>query len=51
LQRGDEDFRLAVDRALSTLYASGDIANVYAKSFGPPSDAVRTFFLWNTMIQ
>jgi len=51
LQRGDEDFRLAVDRALSTLYASGDIANVYAKSFGPPGDAVRTFFLWNTMIQ
>ena len=51
LQRGDEDFRLVVDRGLSALYASGDIGNVYTRSFGAPSEAVRAFFLWNTMIQ
>jgi polar amino acid transport system substrate-binding protein len=50
LPRGDEDFRLLVDRALSKLYAT-DIGGVYAKSFGPPDDAVRTFFKWNTLTQ
>jgi polar amino acid transport system substrate-binding protein len=48
--RGDEDFRLVVDRALSALYAT-DIDSVYAKWFGPPTDAVRTFFKWTTLTQ
>ncbi|HEX3349919.1 MAG TPA: amino acid ABC transporter substrate-binding protein [Acetobacteraceae bacterium] len=34
LRRGDEDFRLAVDRALSRIYRSGDIAPVLRHYFG-----------------
>jgi polar amino acid transport system substrate-binding protein/glutamate/aspartate transport system substrate-binding protein len=36
LRRGDEDFRLAVDRALSRIYRSGEIAKILALSFGAP---------------
>ena len=49
LPRGDEDFRLMVDRSLSVTYATGDIDDVYKKSFGPPSEGVRTFFRWNAL--
>ncbi len=35
LRRGDEDFRLAVDRELSRIYRSGEIAKIFAASFGP----------------
>jgi polar amino acid transport system substrate-binding protein/glutamate/aspartate transport system substrate-binding protein len=48
LPRGDEDFRLAVDRALSHIYRSDVIAAVFAKSFGPqmqPSDTIKTLYL------
>ncbi len=48
LPRGDEDFRLAVDRALSHIYKSGAIAAVFAKTFGPqmqPSDTIKTLYL------
>jgi polar amino acid transport system substrate-binding protein/glutamate/aspartate transport system substrate-binding protein len=34
LPRGDEDFRLAVDRALSHIYRSGEIASVIGRTFG-----------------
>jgi len=34
LRRGDEDFRLAVDRALSQIYRSGEIVTLFATSFG-----------------
>jgi ABC-type amino acid transport substrate-binding protein len=34
LQKGDSDFRLAVDRALSRLYRSGGIATVFTSAFG-----------------
>lgn len=34
LQKGDGDFRLAVDRALSRLYRSGAIATVFTSTFG-----------------
>lgn len=34
LQKGDDDFRLAVDRALSRLYRSGAIATVFTSTFG-----------------
>ncbi len=37
LRRGDDDFRLAVDRALSEIYRSGDMAKLFAASFGPTS--------------
>ena len=48
LARGDEDFRLAVDRALSHIYRSGEIATVFAQTFGneaPPSDTLKTLYL------
>src|SRR5262249_35436170 len=47
LPRGDEDFRLFVDRSLSHLYASGDINQIFSKSFGPkakPSALLQSLF-------
>ncbi len=34
LPRGDGDFRLAVDRALSHIYRSGEIAAIFKRTFG-----------------
>jgi ABC-type amino acid transport substrate-binding protein len=34
MAKGDEDFRLAVDRALSHIYRSGEIATIFARTFG-----------------
>ncbi len=48
LSHGDEDFRLAVDRALSHIYRSGEIAQVFAHTFGAemqPSDTLKTLYL------
>jgi ABC-type amino acid transport substrate-binding protein len=47
--RGDEDFRLAVDRALSRFYRSGGITGVYTDAFGEPDENVITFFRWNAL--
>jgi polar amino acid transport system substrate-binding protein len=44
LRRGDEDFRLAVDRVLSHAYAAADFRGFYAKWFGEPDEAAATFF-------
>jgi len=44
LPRGDEDFRLLVDRTLSELYRSGEIGEVYATYFGEPDENALTFF-------
>ena len=46
LAHGDEDFRLAVDRALSHIYRSGEIATVFAHTFGQmqPSDTLNTLY-------
>ncbi|OWV66429.1 ABC transporter substrate-binding protein [Rhizobium sp. R339] len=44
LARGDEDFRLAVDRALSQAYAAPAFRAFFTTWFGPPDDAVVTFF-------
>src|SRR5271166_5772888 len=51
LPRGDSDFRLAVDRALSRVYKSGEIAAVFANTFGPmqPSDTLRTLYLLSAL--
>jgi polar amino acid transport system substrate-binding protein/glutamate/aspartate transport system substrate-binding protein len=38
LQKGDGDFRLAVDRALSHLYRSGEVATVFASAFGAKAE-------------
>ena len=45
---GDEDFRLAVDRALSHLYRGGDIGTIFAQSFPDgqtPSGILKTLYL------
>jgi ABC-type amino acid transport substrate-binding protein len=48
LARGDEDFHLAVDRALSHIYRSGEISVVFSHTFGnqmQPSDTLKTLYL------
>jgi len=48
LFHGDEDFRLAVDRALSHIYRSGGIDRIYAHNFGDqtkPNTLLRSLFL------
>jgi ABC-type amino acid transport substrate-binding protein len=48
LPRGDSDFRLAVDRALSHIYRSGEIGAIFAHSFGSqmqPSETLQTLYL------
>jgi ABC-type amino acid transport substrate-binding protein len=44
LKRGDEDFRLVVDRTLSRLYASPEFRAEYAKWFGQPDERAAAFF-------
>ncbi|MBX5025492.1 amino acid ABC transporter substrate-binding protein [Rhizobium lentis] len=44
LARGDEEFRLAVDRALSQVYAGPDFRAFFTTWFGPPDEATVTFF-------
>jgi ABC-type amino acid transport substrate-binding protein len=48
LPRGDEDFRLAVDRALSHIYRGGEIGTIFARGFGGaarPSGIVKTLYV------
>ena len=49
LGRGDEDFRLIVDRTLSRLYRSGEIGALYAKWCGEPDENALTFFRLNAL--
>ena len=42
--RGDDDFRLLVDRTLSRLYRSGEIGDIYASFFGEPDANALAFF-------
>ena len=42
--RGDDDFRLLVDRTLSRLYRSGEIAGIYTSFFGEPDANALAFF-------
>jgi ABC-type amino acid transport substrate-binding protein len=44
--RGDEDFRVFVDGALSRLFESGEPGDFYARWFGKPDENTRTFFRW-----
>jgi ABC-type amino acid transport substrate-binding protein len=48
LPRGDSDFRLAVDRALSHIYRSGEVASIFQRTFGgkaEPSQILRTLYV------
>ena len=49
LERSDEDFRLFVDTALSRLYRTTWLSEVYAPVFGKPDDDTLNYFL-NTAI-
>jgi ABC-type amino acid transport substrate-binding protein len=44
LDRNDEDFRLAVDQALSKLYRSDHFLDIYRKWFGDPDAATESYF-------
>jgi polar amino acid transport system substrate-binding protein len=44
LARGDEDFRLSIDRVLSQTYASPDFPQLFMTWFGPPDETMVTFF-------
>jgi len=43
-RRGDEDFRLVVDTALSELYRSDTFVGLYTRYFGEPGDTTRLLF-------
>jgi ABC-type amino acid transport substrate-binding protein len=48
LPRGDEEFRLAVDRALSHIYRGGEIAGIFKRTFGEntkPGQTLQTLYL------
>ena len=49
IQRGDEDFRLLVDRALSKQFESAGYQGTYAKWFGEPNEKSEVFFRWNSL--
>lgn len=51
LEYGDDDFRVAVDRALSQIYATPEFAGLYAKWCGEFNDRARTFFALNTLAE
>lgn len=48
-RRGDEDFRLLVDRTLSQLYRSADFTTLYTKWFGEPDESALEFYRWNAL--
>jgi polar amino acid transport system substrate-binding protein len=44
LARNDDDFRLAVDRALTQIYLDPQFGTLYSATFGAPDDATVAFF-------
>jgi len=53
MRRGDSDFRLAVDRALSRIYHSPAIVRIYKRNFRgrQPSKTMATLYLFNGLPQ
>jgi ABC-type amino acid transport substrate-binding protein len=52
MARGDDDFRLVVDRTLAELYRSGEIAPLFAATFGrdaKPSPLVQAIYALNAL--
>jgi polar amino acid transport system substrate-binding protein/glutamate/aspartate transport system substrate-binding protein len=51
LARGDDEFRLLVDRALARLYRSGAIEGIFARSFGKAkaSDVLKALYVINAL--
>jgi ABC-type amino acid transport substrate-binding protein len=49
VRRGDPDFRLAIDQALSRIYGSKDFSTLYTKWFGTPDESIDTFFRFSAL--
>ena len=52
MMRRDADFRLAVNRELARIYASGDIMNIYGRWYGPlgePSTLLKSMYFLNSI--
>jgi polar amino acid transport system substrate-binding protein/glutamate/aspartate transport system substrate-binding protein len=52
LSHGDEDFRLAVDRALSHIYRSGEVGSIFTQNFtaqAKPSTLLQALFLLSAL--
>ena len=49
MARGDDDFRLLVDRSLSQFFASPGFGAMYARWFGKPDETAKNFFRWNAL--
>ena len=52
LSHGDEDFRLAVDRALSHIYRSGEVGSIFTQNFtsqAKPSALLQALFLLSAL--
>jgi putrescine:ornithine antiporter len=49
ISRGDEDFRLLVDRTLSRFYDSPAFPETYERWFGEPDDTAKNFYRWNVL--
>ena len=49
LAKGDEAFRLLVDRTLSRMYRSGDIDPIFAEYFGLPGQIIKSLFVINSL--
>ncbi len=49
IQRGDDDFRLLVDRTLSREFESAGYKGTYEKWFGEPNEKSEIFFRWNAL--
>jgi putrescine:ornithine antiporter len=49
IQRGDDDFRLLVDRTLSKEFESAGYRGTYEKWFGEPNEKSEVFFRWNAL--
>ncbi len=49
IQRGDGDFRLLVDRTLSTEFEAAGYEGTYTTWFGEPNEKSEVFFRWNAL--
>ena len=52
MRRGDSDFRITVDRALSQIFKSGEIGNIFTKAFGAkerPSPVLQALYIISTL--
>ena len=51
IARGDDDFRLFVDRSLSQFFNAPGFATTYEKWFGKADETAKNFFRWNALPQ